>query len=107
MQGVDPAAFTALFSPNEPVVLPTFLPSPLTSEEPAEPTGHVDVAFDITELGAGERVEILAATPNVPAATRKRIVELIEHSLFRPRAVGGRFETSRVVVRYFVGEDGG
>ena len=77
------------------------------SVEPAEPRGHVEVAFDITELGAGERVEILAATPNVTAAAQKRIVELIEHSLFRPRAVGGRFETSRVVVRYFVGEESG
>ncbi len=107
-RGLDRAAIAQLFSADVPVVLPTFLPSPLTAEEPAQPTGHVDVAFDITQYGAGERVEILAATPEITEAEQERLVKLIESSRFRPRTADGRFEaSSRVVVRYFVDRDGG
>jgi hypothetical protein len=105
-RGLDAASIARLFSPETPVVLPTFWPTPLASAEPVEPAGHVDFAFDITKYGKSERIEILAATPDVTAADQDRLVELIERSRFRPRTTDGRFaDASRVVVRYFLSGD--
>jgi hypothetical protein len=100
---VPETALDELFSPEVPVVLPTFLPTALHSEE-AQSTGFVDVAFEITRLGASRRIEILAKT-NASTVAAQRLTKLIERTRFRPRVTEGEFaRASRVVVRYFVKE---
>jgi len=102
-QGVAQATLDELFSPEMPVVLPTFMPSPLSSDG-SQATGHVDVAFDISRFGAARRLEVLG-TSNASAAATERLVELIADSRFRPRMTAGEFgRTTRVVARYFVSE---
>jgi hypothetical protein len=65
----------------------------------------IDIAFDITEQGYAESIEILDATENVTRGPKKDLVELIEDSVFRPRMTDGQFaETSPVVVRYYLHE---
>jgi hypothetical protein len=102
-QGVAQATIDELFSPEMPVVLPTFIPSPFASDG-SEATGHVNVAFDISRFGATHRIEVLE-THNASAAATERLVELIARNRFRPRMTAGEFgRTARVVARYFVSE---
>ncbi|HJR71717.1 MAG TPA: hypothetical protein VKA43_16860, partial [Gammaproteobacteria bacterium] len=46
---VDDASIAQLFAPEQPVVLPSFEPSPLARDETRSATGHVDVTFAITK----------------------------------------------------------
>jgi hypothetical protein len=93
-----------LFSPKTPVVLPAFDPNPLASDATQASTGYIDVAFEISR-GQARRVRILAATTNATDADKKRLVELIEHSAFRPRVTDGEFaRASPVVLRYYLSE---
>src|SRR5690606_12151319 len=49
--GVEQTAVEQIFAPELPVVIPTFLPNPLVSEDGPESSGFIDVAFDITNEG--------------------------------------------------------
>lgn len=102
-EGTERALIDEIFSPRIPVVLPTFLPNPLVSEDTSEPTGYIDAAFDVTKYGKSEHVEILDTTTNATRAAKKDLVRLIERSRFRPRVTDGQFaDTSGVVVRYYL-----
>jgi len=91
-----------LFSPEIPIVLPTFVPNPLVSDREQGANGYIDVAFEIDTYGKSRHVRILNATTDPAPATKKRLVELISRSLFRPRVAEGRFaESAPVVVRYY------
>src|SRR5690606_19350363 len=91
-----------MFAPEVPVVIPAFLPNPLVSEATPQSSGFIDVAFEITQEGESDRVDILDTTTAGDAA-QDRLVDLIEASSFRPRVTaGGVEETSRVVLRYYV-----
>ncbi len=93
-----------IFAPETPVILPSFLPNPLASQETAA-SGHIDVAFDITKFGVSRRIEILDTTVGATDADRQSLVRLISRSRFRPRVTDGEFANrSRVVVRYYVGD---
>jgi hypothetical protein len=95
-----------LFSPTTPVVLPTFEPNPLASaSDGTRPsTAYIDVAFEISG-GEARRVRVLDATTNATDADKKRLVELIERSRFRPRLTDGQFtRASPVVLRYYLTE---
>ena len=93
-----------LFSPKTPVVLPAFDPNPLASDATEASTGYIDVAFEISR-GAARRVRILDTTTNATDADKKRLVELIEHSAFRPRVIDGQFaRAAPVVLRYYLTE---
>jgi hypothetical protein len=93
-----------LFSPKTPVVLPAFEPNPLASDA-TQATGYIDVAFEISRERQGRRVRILDTTTNATDADKERLVELIEHSAFRPRVTDGEFaKASPVVLRYYLTE---
>lgn len=102
---VDRSSIDEIFSPKVPVLLPTFVPHPLVSEETLQSMGYVDVAFDVTKYGAARRVEILDATENATKAARDDLVRLIRSGRFRPRVTDGQFlSRSPVVVRYYLNE---
>ena len=92
-----------LFSPDIPVVLPTFLPNPLAPDETQESTGYIDVAFELTKFGQSRAVKILGASDNATHAAKEHLVQLISRSRFRPRVTNGEFgRTAPIVVRYYL-----
>jgi hypothetical protein len=92
-----------IFSPPTPVVLPAFQPNPLVSE-PRQATGHIDVAFEITQYGRGRAVEIRDAA-NASEEAQNRLVSVIKSNRFRPRATAGRFaDATPVALRYYLNE---
>jgi hypothetical protein len=94
-----------LFAPKTPVVLPTFLPNPLATAQSEAAVGYIDVAFEISDYGQSRRVKILDTTTNATDAGKKRLVELIQNSRFRPRLTDGEFaRASPVVLRYYLAE---
>lgn len=94
----------SIYAPNVPVVLPSFLPNPLVSEETAGSTGYIEVAFEITDSGKADDVEVLA-TRHAGRRDQKDLVRLIKRSSYRPRTTDGRFtDADRVVVRYYLNE---
>lgn len=104
---VAQASIEELFCPKIPVVLPTFFPNPLVSEETSESSGHIDVAFEVTKYGWSKHVRILGTTTHATHAAERDLVHLIKDSKFRPRVTdGGRVDTSRVVVRYYLNDKG-
>jgi hypothetical protein len=102
-EGVDPQSIEAMFSPDVPVVLPTFLPNPLLSQQMPDTTGHIDVAFEITKYGRARRVKVLDSTTNAPRQAKSALVRQISSSVFRPRLVDGQVaDAAPVVLRYYV-----
>jgi hypothetical protein len=105
-QDTPQAAIDALFSPELPIVLPTFFPNPLASPRTEDSRGFIDVAFDITKYGRSRNVEILDTTTNATKDEQDRLARLITRSYFRPRVVDGRIaDRSPVVVRYYLNAD--
>jgi hypothetical protein len=95
------ASIDEIFAPTTPVVLPTFSPSPLASDETETSNGYIDAAFDITRYGSSRRVRIIDASTNATDTDKDRLVRLINGSRFRPRVTDGEFaRRSSVVVRY-------
>lgn len=95
-------AMEELFAPEIPVVLPAFQPNPLARDDTKNPTGHIDVSFDVTKYGRGRAIEIVDAA-NATREAQQRLVRLIASSRFRPRPTDGAFDgKSRVAVRYYV-----
>lgn len=104
-EGVEQRSIDEIFSPKIPVVLPTALPNPLVSEQTADSTGYIDVAFEITRRGTGRHVEILDSTSNASRAAQRDLVRQIKVSLFRPRITNGEIaDPGRVVFRYYTKE---
>lgn len=98
----DDASIAQLFAPEQPVVLPSFEPSPLARDETQAATGHVDVTFAITKYGRAREIEVRGAA-NVSEADQADLVSLLKNSRFRPRLTEGEFaETSPVAVRYYL-----
>jgi hypothetical protein len=103
--GIAPASIEQIFSPQIPVVLPTFLPNPLASDQTPKTTGYIDVAFDVTKYGDSRRVEILDTTTNATDAATDRLVRLVQRCRFRPRVTNGEVaDVARMVVRYYLNE---
>lgn len=96
------ASIDELFSPALPVVVPSFLPNPLATEETRRATPrYVDVSLVVTRLGSSDRIEILETTLNATETEVDDLIDLIESSRFRPRATNGEFvDTAPIVVRY-------
>jgi tetratricopeptide (TPR) repeat protein len=90
-----------IFSPELPVTLPTYAPNPLASMESSR---YIDVSFDITKYGRGERIEILDTSKGAARGEERDLIRLIESTSFRPRFVDGRLaDSAPVVVRYALG----
>ncbi len=98
--GVDEASLVELFAPALPVVLPSFERNPLALDDTRVATGHIDVAFAITQYGRARGIEIRDAA-NATDDARSDLVNLVKSSRFRPRLTDGRFaDSSPVIVRY-------
>jgi hypothetical protein len=101
-KGTDSAELDAIFSPEIPIALPTFLGNPLISSSPEQAAGHIDVAFELTRYGATRKVNVVAATSNATDEEKARLVRIVNGTRFRPRATDGEFARSTpVVVRYY------
>ena len=88
------------FSPALPVTLPTDERNPFASAADAPPR-YIDVAFDVTKYGRGERIEIVATSSGATRGEERDLVRLVESTSFRPRFVDGALaDAARVVVRY-------
>lgn len=96
----DDVARTSMFSPEVPI---TFAPNPFASIATAESSRYVDVSFDITKYGRGERIEILGTSKGATRDEKQDLIRLIENRRFRPRFVDGRPAAyAPVVVRYLL-----
>jgi hypothetical protein len=92
----------ALFAPQIPVVLPTFLANPFETPVTAR---YIDVKFEITRFGESRRIEILRATPDVEDAEKADLVNLIGSSRFRPRVADGELaRAAPVTFRYHLND---
>jgi hypothetical protein len=99
---VEQASIAKLFSPSTPVVLPAFQPNPLLRDETKAPTGHIDVAFEITQYGRGREVEVRDAA-NVTDEATDRLVALLKSNRFRPIFTAGQLAAATpVMLRYYV-----
>ncbi len=92
------------FAPQLPVVLPAFQPNPLAPDETRPASGHIDVAFEITQYGRSCAIEIRDSA-NASAEAQGRPVSLVRSHRFRPRATAGQFaDATPVALRYYLYE---
>jgi hypothetical protein len=104
--GAPEASIDQLFAPPTPVVLPAFQPNPLANDAGRDPTGHIDVAFEITKYGRGRAVEFLDEA-NAPPPEKQRLLNLIKSNRFRPRLMDGEFaDAAPVRMRYYLYDRG-
>ncbi|RPI61925.1 MAG: hypothetical protein EHM50_04845 [Lysobacterales bacterium] len=104
--GAPSASIAQLFAPPTPIVLPAFQPNPLAKDGARDPTGHIDVAFEITKYGRGRAVEFLDAA-NAPENAKQRLLNLIRSNRFRPRLMDGEFaDAAPVRMRYYLYDRG-
>jgi hypothetical protein len=102
---IDQQSIDAIFAPDIPVVLPSFIDNPLVSPETLESNGYIDVAFVIAEDGKSEDIEVVDTMGDVSRSAERELVRTVKFSRFRPRLTDGRFTTSDpIVVRYYVNE---
>jgi hypothetical protein len=100
--GAGPASIDQLFAPSTPVVLPAFQPNPLARDDERDPTGHIDVEFEITKYGRGRAIEFLGDA-NATDAAKEHLLVLIKNNRFRPRLTDGAFaDATPVRVRYYL-----
>jgi tetratricopeptide (TPR) repeat protein len=104
--GGSQTSIVETFSPETPVVLPAFLPSPLKGcEQAAESKSHIDVAFEIDKFGKSDRIKVVGSTDDVTNAAKRNLVRVIARSRFRPQFAAGQVaEDAPVVVRYCLDE---
>ena len=90
-----------IFTPEVPVMLPTFPPNPLVLDATRKPRGHIDFTFEITKYGQARRLEIVDATANATDADRDGATWPMMRTRFRPKVVGGQPVLARPVVARF------
>jgi hypothetical protein len=102
-QGDDaPESMAEIFSPELPVMLPTYAPNPLASMESSR---FIDVAFAITKYGESEQIEVLESSESATRGEERNLIQRIKFGSFRPRAVDGALaDSAPVVVRYYLPE---
>jgi hypothetical protein len=104
-RSVPQAQIDELFAPELPVALPVFVANPLHSPETPTSKGFVDVAFEITEQGRAQRVDILGTSTNASFAEKRSIAQLVHRSRFRPRVVDGAIAAAApVTIRYYLND---
>jgi hypothetical protein len=93
----DDAARAAMFSPQAPV---TFGPNLFTSIA-TQSSRYIDVSFEITKYGRGERIKVLDTSKGATRAEERELSRLIESTTFRPRFVDGKLaDSAPVIARY-------
>jgi hypothetical protein len=76
----------------------------LAPDEARPATGHIDVAFEITQYGRARGVEIRDAA-NAGSDALGRLISLVKSNRFRPRATAGQFpDATPVLLRYYLYE---
>jgi len=100
--GADARAWTAqIFTPDLPVTLPTNEPNPFAAAASAQSSRFIDIKFDVTKFGRGERIEISATSNGATRAEERDLIHLIETTSFRPRFIDGALaESAPVALRY-------
>ncbi len=100
--GIEESSIESIFSPEIPVVLPTFVTNPLAPRDGSESESFVDVAFVVGIDGRADEIEVLQSSGDVSRVDERNLVRLIKRRRFRPRLVDGNFaEAAPVTVRYF------
>ncbi len=100
-KNVPPEAIARIFSPDVPVVLPTFQPNPLVSRPTSSSDVYIDVRFDVDLLGDARHIRI-DGSKNASREAKKGLVHLIAASHFRPRITNGQIERrSPIALRYY------
>ena len=99
--GETRASMDRIFTPEVPVMLPTFPPNPLVLDATRKPRGHIDFTFEITKYGQARRLEIVDATANATDADRDGATWPMMRTRFRPKVVGGQPVLARPVVARF------
>jgi hypothetical protein len=100
LQSADIQASSQMFAPELPVTLPTYRPNPFAFAA-TESQRYIDVSFDITKYGLGERIKILDTSKPARREEKQDLIHLIENTSFRPRFVDGApADSARVTVRY-------
>lgn len=100
--GVAEPLIAQIFAPPVPVVLPTFAPNPLWTQESAR---YIDVTFEVTRFGESRRVNVAGAAPGVSGTAKSELLALIKASRFRPRAADGELgRASPVALRYYLND---
>ena len=99
------ASIDELFAPEVPIRLTESWPArayPMPSGAPSDSFGHIDIAFEITEYGRAQGIDIVDATPNCTDEEKHNLLLFVRDGLFRPRAANGAIaDGSRVVWRYY------
>ena len=102
--GAAQTSIDAIFSPDTPVLIPSFMPNPLSSAAESAASAYLDIRFEITRLGASQRLE-LADRGDTPKDLQSQLARRILGGTFRPRVVDGRFAKAvPVEIRYYVTE---
>jgi hypothetical protein len=92
---------TQIFSPDVPVTLPTSVPNPFASATTDSSSRFIDVRFDVTKYGRGERIEILDTSKGATHGEERDLIRLIESTSFRPRFAGNALaDSAPVALRY-------
>jgi hypothetical protein len=101
-QGGDLKASTEMFAPELPVTLPAYEPNPFAFAA-TESQRYIDVSFDVTKYGLGERIEILDTSKGATREEKQGLIRLIERASFRPRIVNGEVVAEApVALRYYL-----
>lgn len=97
----DDDARASMFSPDLPITLPAHEPNPFAADSTGASSRYIDVAFDVTKYGRGERIAILDTGNGATRAEQRDLIRLIEGTSFRPRFADGVLaDSAPVVVRY-------
>ena len=82
----------------------TLAPDTFASAATVESSRYIDVSFDVTKHGRGERIEILETSEGATRAEEQDLIRFIEQrTSFRPRFVDGELaDSAPVVVRYYL-----
>ena len=87
--------------PDLPVTLPTNQANPFASAASTQSSRFIDVKFDVTKFGRGERIEILNTSNGATRAEERDLIHLIETTSFRPRFVADKLaDSAPLVLRY-------
>jgi hypothetical protein len=81
------------------------MPNPLARDETRQPSGYIDIAFEITKFGESRAIDIVGASDNATNEAKQRLVRLVARSRFRPRVTHGEIRRSEpMVVRYYLSD---
>lgn len=101
--GVDATTLAAEFTPAVPVVLPSYMPNPLTAYAANNAGNYIDASFDVTNKGKSRRIKIMAVSEGTSRSEVRALKQLIERSSFRPALPEGSAPpTASFVIRYYV-----